>query len=303
MPRAASSSRDWHLGEVPDALQRAAAAPVRLLPAARQAGRSEPLDPVARFHLGNGAALERLNWLGDTSETGMARSAGLMVNYVYWLNEVERNHERYFREHRIAASRAVEKLARECRARRARREAREPHDASSRPPAAALAENVMHFARLLRARRPAHRPRPRDRLRAGARARRRAHSRCGARTGTGPCRRCCSRAQEQRPIFDQAFRIFWRDPKLAEKMMQLLLPQGLRPRRQARAAAEPAADRRAVQPEEEAEQERRSRRSSSRRGSPSPRAKCCSAWTSTPCRRPSWPRRRRCCASCACRCR
>ena len=54
------------------------------------------LDPVARFHLGNGAALERLNWMGDTSQAGMARSAGLMVNYVYRLNEVERNHERYF---------------------------------------------------------------------------------------------------------------------------------------------------------------------------------------------------------------
>ena len=92
-----------------------AAAPVRLLPAARKAGGEiEPLDPVARFHLGNGAALERLNWMGDISETGMARSAGLMVNYVYWLNEVERNHERYFREHAIAASPAVEKMAREC---------------------------------------------------------------------------------------------------------------------------------------------------------------------------------------------
>ena len=44
----------------------------------------------------------------------MARSAGLMVNYVYSLREVERNHERYFREHAIAASSAVEKLAREC---------------------------------------------------------------------------------------------------------------------------------------------------------------------------------------------
>ena len=75
---------------------------------------SEPLDPVARFHLGNGAALERLNWLGDTSEQGMARSAGLMVNYVYWLAEVERNHEAYFRDHTIAASPAIEKLAKEC---------------------------------------------------------------------------------------------------------------------------------------------------------------------------------------------
>jgi hypothetical protein len=44
----------------------------------------------------------------------MARSAGLMANYVYWLAELERNHERYFREHLVSASSAVEKLAREC---------------------------------------------------------------------------------------------------------------------------------------------------------------------------------------------
>jgi malonyl-CoA decarboxylase len=104
---------DWHLGEVSDAVQRTL---LRLcayyLLHAKQG--AEPLDPVARFHLGNGAALERLNWMGDVSETGMARSAGLMVNYVYWLNEVERNHERYWREKTIAASPAVEKLAREC---------------------------------------------------------------------------------------------------------------------------------------------------------------------------------------------
>jgi malonyl-CoA decarboxylase len=75
---------------------------------------AEPLDSVARFHLGNGASLERLNWLGDTSASGLERSAGLMVNYVYRLAEVERNHERYFREHRVVASRAVVKLAREC---------------------------------------------------------------------------------------------------------------------------------------------------------------------------------------------
>lgn len=72
----------------------------------------EPLDPVARFHLGNGAALERLNWLGDTSRAGMERAAGLMVNYVYRLDDVERNHERYFSEHAVVASREVEKLAR-----------------------------------------------------------------------------------------------------------------------------------------------------------------------------------------------
>jgi malonyl-CoA decarboxylase len=73
----------------------------------------EPLDPVARFHLANGAVLERVNWMGDTSEQGMARSAGLMVNYVYWLADVERNHDRYFRDHTVIASSQVEKLAKE----------------------------------------------------------------------------------------------------------------------------------------------------------------------------------------------
>jgi malonyl-CoA decarboxylase len=102
----------WHLGEVPEALEKVLTRLCAhyLLHAKHGA---EPLDPVARFHLGNGASLERLNWMGDSSEQGMARSAGLMVNYVYWLAEVERNHERYFREHYIVASPLIEKLARE----------------------------------------------------------------------------------------------------------------------------------------------------------------------------------------------
>ena len=75
---------------------------------------AEPFDRVARFHLGNGAALERLNWLGDTSDSGLARSAGIMANYVYRLSDVERNHDRYFRQHEVVASRAVAKLARDC---------------------------------------------------------------------------------------------------------------------------------------------------------------------------------------------
>ena len=109
----------WHLGEVPESLQKQLLqlCAYYLLNAKQANGEesagAEPLDPVARFHLGNGAALERLNWMGDTSEQGMARSAGLMVNYVYWLAEVEKNHERYFREHFIAASPVIEKLARE----------------------------------------------------------------------------------------------------------------------------------------------------------------------------------------------
>lgn len=71
---------------------------------------TEPLDPVARFHLANGARLERLNWMGDTSRTGLQRSLGLMVNYVYRLDDVERNHEAYAKRHEIAASATFQRL-------------------------------------------------------------------------------------------------------------------------------------------------------------------------------------------------
>jgi len=72
---------------------------------------NEPLDLVARFHLKNGARLERLNWLGDTSLSGLQRSAGLTANYVYKLPDVERNHELYVREHKVPSSRDIEALA------------------------------------------------------------------------------------------------------------------------------------------------------------------------------------------------
>ncbi len=72
----------------------------------------QPVDPVARFHLGNGARLERLNWLGDLSAKGMSQSHGLMVNYLYSLPDIERNHEAYSNEGIIAASPAVRALLR-----------------------------------------------------------------------------------------------------------------------------------------------------------------------------------------------
>ena len=71
-----------------------------------------PLDPVARFHLANGASLDRLNWMGDTSPTGLTRSLGFTANYVYRLADVERNHEAYAKTYTIAASRQFERLAR-----------------------------------------------------------------------------------------------------------------------------------------------------------------------------------------------
>jgi malonyl-CoA decarboxylase len=70
------------------------------------------LDPVARFHLGNGARLERINWLADTSAKGLRQSLGLMVNFVYALDDVERNHESYVNRHVAARSPAVDRLVR-----------------------------------------------------------------------------------------------------------------------------------------------------------------------------------------------
>lgn len=66
-------------------------------------------DPVANFHLANGARIERLNWMGDLSEKGNRQSAAIMVNYYYKLSEIEKNHEQYITESRINASREVKK--------------------------------------------------------------------------------------------------------------------------------------------------------------------------------------------------
>lgn len=74
----------------------------------------EPADAVARFHLGNGAQLERIHWLADISPRGLQSSAGLMVNYLYRLSDVEENHESYVRDQRVAAAHRMRKLARDC---------------------------------------------------------------------------------------------------------------------------------------------------------------------------------------------
>jgi malonyl-CoA decarboxylase len=77
-----------------------------------KAGDGRPHDPVARFHLGNGARLERINWLGDSSPKGLAEAHGLMVNYRYDIKDIEKNHEAYANEGAVAASRQVHALAR-----------------------------------------------------------------------------------------------------------------------------------------------------------------------------------------------
>jgi malonyl-CoA decarboxylase len=69
-----------------------------------------PVDSVARFHLGNGARLERLNWLADTSERAIAQACGLMVNYLYDLEDIEENHEAFAQHRTVVASKAVTSL-------------------------------------------------------------------------------------------------------------------------------------------------------------------------------------------------
>ena len=108
---AALDEADWHR----DAARADALQPLLQSVAARyflkaQGANHRPVDPVARFHLGNGARLERINPLGDRSKKGLAQAHGLMVNYLYDPRHIERNHEAYAEAGKVAASAAVHKL-------------------------------------------------------------------------------------------------------------------------------------------------------------------------------------------------
>ena len=70
-----------------------------------------PLDPVARFHLGNGAIVEQIHIEADNSENGKLQSFGCMVNYLYDLEQVTKNHEDFISEGKVLASKEIEKLA------------------------------------------------------------------------------------------------------------------------------------------------------------------------------------------------
>ena len=69
-----------------------------------------PRDSVARFHMGNGARLERINWHGDLSKKGLAQAHGLMVNYLYELDDIEANHEAFADRGEIITSGDVRQL-------------------------------------------------------------------------------------------------------------------------------------------------------------------------------------------------
>ena len=71
------------------------------------------IDPVARFHLGNGARLERINWLGNTAPRAIQESFGIMVNYLYDHDSIEDNHEAFARDGRIVRAPAVDMLLRD----------------------------------------------------------------------------------------------------------------------------------------------------------------------------------------------
>ncbi|MBK1660952.1 Malonyl-CoA decarboxylase [Paracraurococcus ruber] len=68
------------------------------------------IDPVARFHLGNGAQLERINFLGNTGARGMRESYGVMVNYLYDRDRIEANHERFAQSGQVVRSAQVDGL-------------------------------------------------------------------------------------------------------------------------------------------------------------------------------------------------
>ncbi len=104
------SQDDWHEDEklgkaLRPVLMRLCA---RYLTEAKSRGR--PADPVTRFHIGNGAQLEQINWMGDTSRNGLTQSAGMLVNYLYDLKTIERNHESFAETGAVAHSSQVRKL-------------------------------------------------------------------------------------------------------------------------------------------------------------------------------------------------
>lgn len=112
--KAALGRTNWHQDE---ALAGALKGPVMRMAARYLHGERRPdgkaKDPVAHFHLSNGARMERLNWLGDTSEKGMGQAHGMMINYLYRLSDIETNSGAYSASGKIAVSSSVKPLVRD----------------------------------------------------------------------------------------------------------------------------------------------------------------------------------------------
>jgi malonyl-CoA decarboxylase len=114
----ALDEEDWHDRPADDLRKALLAAAAYYFLKARTA-KGKPVDPVARFHLGNGARLERLNFLGDLSPRALEQAHGLMVNYSYRLEDIEKNHELFVSKGQVAAAPEVRRLLREDRGNRA----------------------------------------------------------------------------------------------------------------------------------------------------------------------------------------
>ena len=103
-----------HRGE--DRLETVLEEPVKRLAAhyltTARGRRNRARDPVAHFHLNNGARIERLNWMADRSRRGREQSHGLMVNYLYRVGDIGPNSASYVTDSTIAQSSAVRSLAR-----------------------------------------------------------------------------------------------------------------------------------------------------------------------------------------------
>ena len=93
-----------------DPLSRLAARYLAREKAGERGDAKRALDPVAHFHLTNGARLERVNWMADVSPRGMRQSGGIMVNYRYELTHIEDNHEAYSDRGEVRVSPAVRGL-------------------------------------------------------------------------------------------------------------------------------------------------------------------------------------------------
>ncbi len=98
-----------HAPDTADGHRLLALAAQYLIEAKRKGGM--PLDPVARFHLGNGAEVHKLHAGADLSDKGMQQSAGVMVNYLYDLTRLSQNHERFSTAHEVAASAEIRSQA------------------------------------------------------------------------------------------------------------------------------------------------------------------------------------------------
>lgn len=103
-------------------------------------GLGRPVDPAARLHLGNGARLERVNWLGDLSPKGLSQGAGFMVNYLYDPARIVENHEIFANKGEVVTSYAVRKLLRP----RAKASASRPTPAPSARSGRSAAESPPH---------------------------------------------------------------------------------------------------------------------------------------------------------------